>query len=1097
MFLEVSMKKALLILCVVLTVMMSITVGVEAASSDYTLSGTTFTVYTANGLMDVAAKINSSTSYATYNVNIAANINMSGKSWIPIGKNTSVPYKGVINGGGYTISNLTAVGYGSSYLGFVGVAGSGATVKNLNLTGVNFDSNKTTVGGIMARVEGTATISGCTVSGTLRTADNYVAGLVGTISTPSTRLTISNCAVDADIYAANHSAAGIVGGDNATSSNAEDIDTYPKLSATNVFITGNLRSPSRMGSFMGYNSLANVSFVKCISLATVNSEGSKETGSFIAIDNQSKIYLKDCMAFCDLPAFYYTNKSQSIQTTELSNSYLLKNYMGKPATIATYNQYKYCKYVNDKADYYYSLIADVIVDGVGAKDTYFTTNNKSYRYPVIQYNVPSKTESEMLTAAYSAAMSMFTDSSAQEKLVHKHSWGTGVVEKAATYTSTGITAYECTKCNACKRVKTDVLESTMSWSYNSTTKTLTISGSGTMGKFHTADTVPWKQYRADITKIVIESGITDISDYAFYNFTALESITIPSTVKVIGAYSFHNCRMLRSLSIPTGVTTIHDHAFEYCSALDSINIPSSVTKIGYGVFRFAGTATPTITCSSSAYTVINNCLVEDATNSVIAGFANSIIPESVTAIGRCAFQGCTGLTNITIPESVTNIDIHAFADCTRLVSITLPSTLTKINEGVFSGCSRLNNVVLPSTVTSVGKLAFYGCIGLEKITFGASSTTVAISAFDDCLSLVKVSCAASCANYDAWVAGVSAGNELFLDRVVPTHTYSGVTCSKCGELKPLELASMSLSLRDSIAMYIKIDESYFKNGYTFSKLVINFEGKTYTITSLPKASGGKHAFLFENIYPRLAGSHLTVTLYAKYGGTTYQSVTRELSVEDYCYAVLNDPTLSADVSFRKLTVDLLNYVSAAQLYAGEINKESTYLAELPNYDLNDTQKGYATQQVPTLTKTPSQSAPAGVSGSWTAKVKWATAALRLEDTVMIKLGINTSGVTNLSGWYVKATTASNTTGWTIPQSEWVTDGYSYIYFDGLSARQMREDVYFTVYDANGNAVSNTLTYSIEAYVKTATASNSANEATKRLLIAMMAYGDSAAEYLNN
>ncbi|MBP3688404.1 MAG: leucine-rich repeat protein, partial [Bacteroidaceae bacterium] len=36
-----------------------------------------------------------------------------------------------------------------------------------------------------------------------------------------------------------------------------------------------------------------------------------------------------------------------------------------------------------------------------------------------------------------------------------------------------------------------------------------------------------------------------------------------------------------------------------------------------------------------------------------------VIPNSVTKIGYCAFDGCSGLKSVTIPESVTNIDIYA------------------------------------------------------------------------------------------------------------------------------------------------------------------------------------------------------------------------------------------------------------------------------------------------------------------------------------------------------------------------------------------------------------------------------------------------------
>ena len=44
----------------------------------------------------------------------------------------------------------------------------------------------------------------------------------------------------------------------------------------------------------------------------------------------------------------------------------------------------------------------------------------------------------------------------------------------------------------------------------------------------------------------------------------------------------------------------------------------------------------------------------------VCGLTNIKIPESVTSIGECSFDGCIGLTSIDIPESVKNIGRTAF-----------------------------------------------------------------------------------------------------------------------------------------------------------------------------------------------------------------------------------------------------------------------------------------------------------------------------------------------------------------------------------------------------------------------------------------------------
>ena len=70
----------------------------------------------------------------------------------------------------------------------------------------------------------------------------------------------------------------------------------------------------------------------------------------------------------------------------------------------------------------------------------------------------------------------------------------------------------------------------------------------------------------------------------------------------------------------------------------------------------------------------NNCnaIIETASNTLLLGGKNTIIPNSVTAIGYYgfyAFYNCTGLTSVVIPKSVTAIGIYAFYNCTGLTDV--------------------------------------------------------------------------------------------------------------------------------------------------------------------------------------------------------------------------------------------------------------------------------------------------------------------------------------------------------------------------------------------------------------------------------------------
>ena len=83
-------------------------------------------------------------------------------------------------------------------------------------------------------------------------------------------------------------------------------------------------------------------------------------------------------------------------------------------------------------------------------------------------------------------------------------------------------------------------EDNVTWTYVESTNTLTISGTGAMMDYIHEDDVyqPWYWFRGDIENIVIEEGVTTIGNYAFYNCSAVSSITISSSVTSIGEKAF-------------------------------------------------------------------------------------------------------------------------------------------------------------------------------------------------------------------------------------------------------------------------------------------------------------------------------------------------------------------------------------------------------------------------------------------------------------------------------------------------------------------------------------------------------------------------------
>lgn len=237
--------------------------------------------------------------------------------------------------------------------------------------------------------------------------------------------------------------------------------------------------------------------------------------------------------------------------------------------------------------------------------------------------------------------------------------------------------------------------------------TLTISGTGAMPDY--VDGVPWQDHCELIRSVVIEAGVTNISDYTFHNLDNLTSVTIADSVSYIGAWAFYGCSSLTGISIPEGVPGIGYRTFYGCSSLSSVTIPGSVTRIDDYAFY---------NCSS------------------LAGIT---IPDSVTGIGSYAFAGCGSLTSITISGGVTEIGESAFYDCSSLVIVTITGSVTGIGDSVFEDCSSLTSITIPESVTSIGNYAFYGCSSLENVIIPDGVTSIGHVAFYNCSSLTGIS----------------------------------------------------------------------------------------------------------------------------------------------------------------------------------------------------------------------------------------------------------------------------------------------------------------------------------------------------------------------
>lgn len=285
------------------------------------------------------------------------------------------------------------------------------------------------------------------------------------------------------------------------------------------------------------------------------------------------------------------------------------------------------------------------------------------------------------------------------------------------------------------------------WSFDSSTGTLTISGSGAMNDYEYGNDYPWMDYRDSIQTIVIGDQITQIGRYAFTG-TACSTIKFGKNVRSIGAEAFNGCRNLSGdLTLPDSVQIVGDRAFSGCTGLNgTLTLGSSLQTIGAGAFHycpFSGDLVipDNVTSIGDSAFYISDYLRPETQGTLTFG-------KNLRTIGKAAFSGCAFTGSLTIPEGITEIAIGTFSSSRSngmfTGTLTLPSTLKTIGASAFSYTDFSGELLIPDGVTSIGANAFKECDGFGgTLSLPDSVKTVGESAFYLCKGFTGLKLSAS------------------------------------------------------------------------------------------------------------------------------------------------------------------------------------------------------------------------------------------------------------------------------------------------------------------------------------------------------------------
>ena len=250
-------------------------VSPQSESAERSFAGGTGTaddpyqIATADDLLEFAKLVNDD-GETTANAILTADIDLSDKSWIPIGSINQ--YRGTFDGDGHTISGLyiDSNDYYQGLFGYLSTDGDNTgTVQNLTVSGSV--SGGMYVGGIAGNNRGSVT--GCAFSGSV-SGNSYVGGVVGENSG-----SVTNCAFSGSVTSSSSYVGGVVG-ENSDGSTVENCYNTGTVTGTDDYV----------GGVVGEN--RGISIVKnCYNTGAVS--GGEDVGGVVG-NNSSSSTVENC-----------------------------------------------------------------------------------------------------------------------------------------------------------------------------------------------------------------------------------------------------------------------------------------------------------------------------------------------------------------------------------------------------------------------------------------------------------------------------------------------------------------------------------------------------------------------------------------------------------------------------------------------------------------------------------------------------------------------------------------------------------------------------------------------------------------------------------
>ena len=289
-----------------------------------------------------------------------------------------------------------------------------------------------------------------------------------------------------------------------------------------------------------------------------------------------------------------------------------------------------------------------------------------------------------------------------------------------------------------------------------------------------------------IKTVILPDSATKINSKAFYNCTALVSVTGSGVTEIkssafegssivsvyfpelqtLGYKSFSECSKLKTISMPK-LETIGDYAFQKTPELVEITL-DTVDEIGISSFAESSVESVSfLNVTKLGMNVFSDCedLVSVSipllTELSIGAFKNCTSLKTVdipllTSIGANAFRN-TGLESY-FGRYVETVGNHAFADNSFLASAFLPSTKSS-GTNAFANCSELQIVMLPAML-ELNSNSFYNCPKLKMLYLPSVKTVGKMAFKDSSIEYLRFNCVEKIESLPETLKGITLPSTL-------------------------------------------------------------------------------------------------------------------------------------------------------------------------------------------------------------------------------------------------------------------------------------------------------------------------------------------------